>query len=40
VVAFDASAALKMPGVVKVKAISAGVVVLAKSYWQAQKARG
>ena len=40
VVSFDATAALKMPGVVKVKAIGAGVVVLAKSYWQAQKARG
>ena len=40
VISFDATAALKMPGVVKVKAIGAGVVVLAKSYWQAQKARG
>ena len=28
-----------MPGVVKVKAIRAGVVVLADSYWRAQKAR-
>jgi isoquinoline 1-oxidoreductase beta subunit len=40
VVSFDATAALKMPGVVKVKAIGAGVVVLARSYWQAHKARG
>ena len=28
-----------MPGVVKAKAIRAGVVVLADSYWRAQKAR-
>ena len=39
VVDFDASTALSMPGVVKVKAIRAGVVVLADSYWRAQKAR-
>ncbi|MDG1932709.1 MAG: molybdopterin-dependent oxidoreductase, partial [Luminiphilus sp.] len=39
VVDFDATDALTMPGVVKVKAIRAGVVVLADSYWRAQKAR-
>ena len=39
VVDFDATEALSMPGVVKVKAIRAGVVVLADSYWRAQKAR-
>jgi isoquinoline 1-oxidoreductase beta subunit len=39
VVDFDASEALLMPGVVKAKAIRAGVVVLADSYWRAQKAR-
>ena len=39
VVGFDASEALAMPGVVKAKAIRAGVVVLADSYWRAQKAR-
>jgi len=39
VVDFDASEALAMPGVVKAKAIRAGVVVLADSYWRAQKAR-
>ena len=39
VVDFDATEALAMPGVVKVKAIRAGVVVLADSYWRAQKAR-
>ena len=39
VISFDATEALAMPGVVKVKAIRAGVVVLADSYWRAQKAR-
>ena len=39
VIDFDATEALAMPGVVKVKAIRAGVVVLADSYWRAQKAR-
>lgn len=39
VVDFDATEVLAMPGVVKVKAIRAGVVVLADSYWRAQKAR-
>ncbi|NDH41806.1 MAG: xanthine dehydrogenase family protein molybdopterin-binding subunit, partial [Gammaproteobacteria bacterium] len=39
VISFDANEALAMPGVVKVKAIRAGVVVLADSYWRAQKAR-
>ncbi|MGB1756828.1 MAG: molybdopterin cofactor-binding domain-containing protein [Pseudomonadales bacterium] len=34
---FDAQAALKIPGVIKVKAIDAGVVVLAKDYWTATK---
>lgn len=34
---FDAEAALKIPGVIKVKAIDAGVVVLAKDYWTATK---
>jgi len=38
VISFDATEALAMPGVVKVKAIRAGVVVLADSYWRAQKA--
>ena len=37
VVDFDASEALLMPGVVKAKAIRAGVVVLADSYWRAQR---
>ena len=35
---FDARAALAVPGVVKVKAIDAGVVALAHDYWTAQKA--
>lgn len=39
VIDFDATEALAMPGVVKAKAIRAGVVVLADSYWRAQKAR-
>lgn len=39
VVDFDAAEALAMPGVIKVKPIRAGVVVLAKTYWQAKKAR-
>ena len=39
VVDFDATRALAMPGVVKVKAIRAGVVVLADSYWRAKTAR-
>ena len=39
VVDFDATEALAMPGVVKAKAIRAGVVVLADSYWRAHKAR-
>jgi isoquinoline 1-oxidoreductase beta subunit len=39
VISFDANEALTMPGVAKVKAIRAGVVVLADSYWRAQKAR-
>ena len=39
VVDFDAAEALSMPGVIKVKPIRAGVVVLAKTYWQAKKAR-
>ena len=36
---FDDKAALAIPGVVKAKAISAGVVVLAKDYWTAKKGR-
>jgi len=39
VIDFDATDALAMPGVAKVKAIRAGVVVLADNYWHAQKAR-
>jgi len=39
VIDFDATEALAMPGVVKVKPIRAGVVVLADTYWRAQKAR-
>ena len=39
VIDFDAAEALAMPGVVKAKAIRAGVVVLADSYWRAKKAR-
>ncbi len=39
VIDFDATEALAMPGVVKVKQIRAGVVVLADTYWRAQKAR-
>lgn len=39
VVSFDAAAAKAMPGVVDVIQISDGVAVVAKSYWQAQKAR-
>ena len=35
---FDASRALEITGVVKVKAIDAGVVALAEDYWTAQKA--
>ena len=38
VIDFDATRAMAIPGVVKVKAIDAGVVVLAKDYWTAQKA--
>ena len=34
---FDASRALEITGVVKVKAIDAGVVALAEDYWTAQK---
>ena len=36
---FDPAVALAMPGVVKVKQIRAGVVVLAKTFWQAKQAR-
>ena len=36
---YDASSSLKMPGVVKVKEISSGIVVLATSYWAALKGR-
>ncbi|MEL7046195.1 MAG: molybdopterin cofactor-binding domain-containing protein, partial [Pseudomonadota bacterium] len=36
---FDASAALEQRGVVKVKAISNGVAVLASNYWAARKGR-
>jgi isoquinoline 1-oxidoreductase beta subunit len=39
VASFDASAAKGMPGVVDVVQINDGVAVVAKSYWQAQKAR-
>jgi len=39
VVSFDASAAKSMPGVVDVVQINDGVAVVAKSYWQAVKAR-
>ena len=39
VVSFDAAAAKAMPGVVDVVQINDGVAVVAKSYWQAQKAR-
>lgn len=39
VASFDASAAKGMPGVVDVVQISDGVAVVAKSYWQAVKAR-
>jgi len=38
VVRFNADQALSMPGVIKAKAIAAGVVVLARDYWTAQKA--
>ena len=34
---FDADDALKVPGVIKAKAIDAGVVVLAHDYWTAKK---
>ncbi|MDB2509727.1 molybdopterin-dependent oxidoreductase [Pseudomonadales bacterium] len=37
VIAFDDKAARAIPGVLKVKAIDAGVVVLAKDYWTASK---
>jgi isoquinoline 1-oxidoreductase beta subunit len=36
---FDAAAAEKMPGVVKVLATSSGVVVVADHFWQARQAR-
>ncbi len=36
---YDTSATLKIPGVIKVKELSAGVVVLANSYWAALKGR-
>ena len=36
---YNADAALAIPGVVKVKSIRAGVVVLAKNYWAASKGR-
>ena len=39
VASFDDSKALKIPGVVKAKQISNGVVVLAKDYWTAKKGR-
>ncbi len=38
VISFEAGAARQLPGVVKVKAIDAGVVVLAKDYWTARQA--
>ena len=37
VVSFEAEDALKVPGVIKAKAIDAGVVVLAHDYWTAKK---
>ena len=37
VAAYNADAALKVPGVIKAKAIDAGVVVLANDYWTAKK---
>ena len=40
VVSFDADDTLDVPGVLKVKAIDAGVVVLASDYWAAKKGAG
>lgn len=39
VVAFDATEALKQPGVLSVHQISGGVAVVADHYWAAQSAR-